>query len=158
MRTFVKIVFAFFLLIVNLYAQTPEQAKSLMNKRPTEVDSAIQRFIVDNKWELIYQGEKTLIKTEVELIEPRQLLSFNGNSYSFVNIENPESGENGEYFFFDMYLVLRLGKEESAYYNVLNLIDKSYLVVQIGQTVGKRGEKLVSSNRKLLFKKVDSTE
>lgn len=107
---------------------------------------------------MIYQGEKTLIKTEVELIEPRQLLSFNGNSYSFVNIENPESGESGEYFFFDMYLVLRLGKEESAYYNVLNLIDKSFLVVQIAQTVGKRGEKLVSSNRKLLFKKVDSTE
>lgn len=48
MSTFVKLIFTLLLMIVNLYAQTPEQARSLMNKRPTEVDSSIQRFIVDN--------------------------------------------------------------------------------------------------------------
>jgi len=122
------------------------------------IDSTTQKTIVENKWKLMYEYDKTFLKMPLKA-ESNRLIFVDGNFF-LIYPKNPEREKpnlTGKYFIDGDYLLLLrdtddITNSENIIYEIINLIDDEFLVVEVHYYSWKTAT-VTDSRNPLLFSK-----
>ena len=121
------------------FSQTEEDAKLMLRKRGNKeyswhgVDSTTQKVIVENIWKKIYYKKNK--GSEITKVNPSIILSFKGEKFFYTS--EGKAIFSGDYSFDWKFLSTEF--VEMGDYEIIDLIDNEYLVVESYLPTGRNG-------------------
>ena len=144
------------------FSQAENEIKSMLTKRGYGgdsrygVDSITQNIITENTWKTIYyySYDKKVKDGKVTKANPSAVLTFRGEKFSYAY-----EGENilflGDYSFDWKFLCT--GFIDMGDYEIIDLIDNEYLIVEEYLPMGKNGA-YKSTHRRLLYQRQNMSQ
>jgi hypothetical protein len=128
--------FVFFIAWLNGFGQSASEAKRILNQRAHNLDSNYIDFITQNRWQLVYRQEKGAFKNKLTEIENLNFMVFDKDNVHYIFPKKPKSNYSGDYDIVDYWLIIQFSEVEISYFNILNIYDGKYLVLQVGRSKG----------------------
>ena len=153
-----KVYVLFILMIISFtaYNQTEKEVISMFKEDFHENDSITQKIILNNSWQLIYSYEMKAFGGNLEKINFPNILKFENDKYYEIYPNKPDINDTGDYFIDNNLLFLYRDSDENTYFDIANLFNNEYLVLQCCKLRGRKHNKLRSINIRLMFKKIES--
>jgi len=147
------------------FSQTEKEVKSMLmvyRHFYNELDSITQKIILESTWNKVYFCDKKLFCGKLNKINSYSILKFEGEKFFFISFDenkNPQKTIYGKYFIDGRFLFLyfinsNINNPENTHYEIINLIDNKYLVVEMWYyKERKNGSTFKSTHRRLLLQK-----
>jgi len=136
------------------YCQEPSDARKMMRKRSTELDSNYVDIIKNNSWQWVYRYDNITFNRKVISSSILEILSFENDNFFLKYPTDSMNNYTGKAYFDDYFLFLLLNEVgEGWYYNIVNLFDNKFLVVEVHRRVSDR--EIRPTNQRILFRRID---
>jgi len=133
--------------------QTLKEAKKLLNKRYSLLDSlSYQRIITEGNWTLSHMMEPNFPFRRYSDLGRNIALYFESDSCFFQNLTTGKVTPFGNYRFYeDYYLLLIPDENEITYYSIVYLEEDKYLVVEMHVIDNEKSNHLKNTKKRLLY-------